>query len=406
MAHRSYNFRIYPNAGQQELLSRHFGHNRFVWNYFLHARKEFYEQNMDSDKKGLNYNDTAKLLTELKDTEEFTWLNEVNSQSMQQTLRQLDKAYGNFFKKKSEYPRFKKKGSKNSFTVPQHIAVRDGKLFIPKFKHGIEINVHREIDGDICFATICRTTCGNYYCALTVEFVPNELPKTNTEVGIDLGIKDFAILSDGNKIDNPRHFVSHQSKLAFQQRQLTKVKNKQSSTYKFRKLRVASLHELISNQRKDFLHKNSYEIIKNHDIICIESLNVKGMIKNHKLAKHIADVGWGMFANYLRYKAEWYGKTVVEIDQFFPSSQLCSECGWQNRELTLADREWFCVECGCVHDRDVNAAKNIRNQGLLLLSGSRTDSDTKQKRSEPLPNACSRKRERVGKVEMAEAHIL
>ena len=352
----------------------------------------------------MNYNDTAKLLTELKNTDEFTWLNEVNSQSMQQTLRQLDNAYGYFFKKKSKYPRFKKKGNKNSFTVPQHIAVRDGKLFIPKFKTGIDINVHREIDGDICYATINRTVCGNYYCSLTVEFVPTELPKTGSEVGIDLGIKDFAIMSDGNKIDNPRHFVSRQSKLAFQQKALAKVKNKQSSTYKFRKFRVAQLHELISNQRKDFLHKHSIEIIKNHDIICIESLNVKGMIRNQCLAKHIADVGWGMFANYLRYKAGWYGKILVEIDRFFPSSQICSECDYQNRELKLSDREWVCIGCGCVHDRDVNAAKNIKRQGLkLLMSGSWADSDSKQKRSEPLPNARLRKRKPVGEAVITKA---
>ena len=403
MSHRSYNFRIYPNATQQELLGRHFGHNRFVWNYFLNARSEFYKLNKDSDKKGLNYNDTAKLLTELKSKDEFTWLNEVNSQSMQETLRQLDMAYGNFFKKLTKFPRFKKKGLKNSFTIPQHIAVRDGKLYIPKFKTGIEINVHREIEGDICFATINRTACGNYYCALTVEFTPTELPKTGSTIGIDLGIKDFAILSDGNKIDNPRHFVSSQSKLAFQQKQLAKIKNKKSSTYKFRKLRVAQLHSNISNQRKDFLHKNSYEIIKNHDIICIESLNVKGMIRNHKLAKHIADVGWGMFASYLRYKAGWYGKTLVEIDRFFPSSQLCSECGYQNRELKLSDREWVCIECGCVHDRDVNAATNIKQQGIKILSGSWADSDIKQKRSEPLPNALLRKRKQVCKALMTKA---
>ena len=404
MSHRSYNFRIYPNATQQVLLNKHFGHNRFVWNYFLNARTEFYKSNKDLDKKGLNYYDTAKLLAELKNTDEFNWLNEVNSQSMQQTLRQLDKAYGSFFKKLSKYPRFKKKWNKNSFTIPQHITVSDGKLFIPKFKTGIDINVHREIEDDICFATISRTACGNYYCALTVEFTPQELPKTGSEVGIDLGIKDFCIISDGTKIDNPRHYVSSQSKLAFQQRSMMKIKNKQSSTYKFRKHRVAKLHESVSNKRKDFLHKISFEIIKNHDIIAMESLNVKGMIRNHKLAKHIADVGWGLFANFIKYKAEWYGKTTVEIDRFFPSSQICSECGYQNRELTLADREWFCVECGSVHDRDVNAAINIKNQGLKILkSGSWADSDYKQKRSEPLPNACSRKRERVGKAVMTEA---
>jgi len=254
------------------------------------------------------------MLTELKTKKEFNWLNEVNSQSMQQTLRQLDNAYHGFFKGQTKFPNFKKKGTKTSFSVPQHISIGEDKLHIPKFKTGIEINIHREIEGEICYATISKTACGNYYCALTVEFQPTELPKTGTSVGIDLGIKDFAILSDGIKYSNPRYFVSTQKKLAFKQKQLSKIKNKESNSYKHRKHHVAKLHEKIANQRKDFLHKVSYEIVKNHDIICMESLNVKGMMHNHKLAKHIADVGWNRFSNFVQYKSEWYGKTKVEID--------------------------------------------------------------------------------------------
>ena len=403
MTHRSYNFRIYPTASQQSLLTRHFGHNRFVWNRFLGIRKKFYEENKDADKKGLNYNDTAKQLTELKSSEGYEWLNEVNSQSLQQTLKQLDNSYKGFFKKTHKFPRFKKRGNKNSFTIPQHISIRENKLHIPKFKSGIEINLHREIEGEICYATISKTACGNYYCAITVEFQPVELPKTGSEVGIDLGIKNFAIISDGTKIENPRHFVSNQKKLAFYQRQLSKTINKASSAYKFRRLRVAQQHANISNKRKDFLHKTSYEIIKNHDVICMESLNVKGMIKNHKLAKHIADVGWSKFADFVKYKSIWYGKKLVEISQWFPSSQLCSECGYQNRTLTLNDREWVCVECGCVHDRDVNASINIKNQGLNILSGSWTDSDVKQKRLEPLSNVSLCNNNEIDKVLKVEA---
>lgn len=404
MSHRSYNFRIYPNASQQELLGRHFGHNRFVWNHFLRIRSDFYLRNKNAVKKGLNYHDTALMLTELKTKEEFNWLNEVNSQSMQQTLRQLDNAYHGFFKGQSKFPNFKKKGTKTSFIVPQHISIREGKLHIPKFKTGIEINIHREIEGEICYATISKTACGNYYCALTVEFQPKELPKTGTSVGIDLGIKDFAILSDGTKYSNPRYFVSTQQKLAFQQKQLSKIKNKESSSYKHRKHCVAKLHEKIANQRKDFLHKVSYEIVKNHDIICMESLNVKGMMSNHKLAKHIADVGWSRFGNFIQYKSEWYGKTKVEINRFFPSSQICSECGYRNTKLKLSDREWICPECGCTHDRDNNASKNIQSQGLMILqSGSCTDSDSKQKKTEPLPNTSGRKTKKVGKALMSEA---
>ena len=387
MSHRSYNFRIYPNTSQQTLLTRHFGHNRFVWNRFLGIKIKFYDENKNSDeKKGLTYNDTAKLLTELKSTEGYEWLNEVNSQSLQQTLKQLDNSYKGFFKKTHKFPHFKKRGNKNSFTIPQYISIKENKLHIPKFKDGIKINVHRKIEGEICFATISKTSSGNYYCSITVEFQPKEMGKTGSKIGIDLGIKDFAIINDGTKIENPRYFVSSQKKLAFYQRQLSKTQNKKSSSYKFRKLRVARQHETISNKRKDFLHKTSYEIIKNHDIICMESLNVKGMIKNHKLAKHIADVSWSKFVDFVRYKSIWYGKELVEIDQWFPSSQLCSVCGYQNHNLTLKDREWVCKGCGSVHDRDVNAAINIKNQGLKVLSGLRIDSDVKQKRLEPLSN--------------------
>lgn len=404
MSHRSYNFRIYPSESQKVLLARHFGHNRFVWNHFLRVRSDFYLQNKNAVKKGLNYHDTALMLTELKDKEEFEWLKEVNSQSLQQTLRQLDNAYHGFFKGQTKFPNFKKKGTKTSFTVPQHIKIENGRLHIPKFKTGIEINIHREIEGEICYATISRTVCGNYYCALTVEFQPKELPKTGSSIGVDLGIKDFAILSDGTKYTNPRHYVTSQKRLAFQQKKLSKIKNKESKTYKFRKHCVAKLHEHIANQRKDFLHKVSYEIVKNHDIICMESLNVKGMMHNHKLAKHIADVGWGYFSNFIQYKSEWYGKTKVEVNRFFPSSQICSECGYRKRDLKLSDREWVCQECGCVHDRDVNASKNIETQGLMILqSGSWTDSDSKQKRSEPLPKVDVRKHKSVGKALTTEA---
>ena len=405
MGHRSYNYRIYPDVRQQELLSRHFGHNRFVWNQFLRVRSDYYLQNKNAEKKSLNYHDTALMLTEMKDKEEYKWLNEVNSQTMQQTLRQLDNAYHGFYKGLTKFPNFKKKGTKTSFTVPQHISIRDGKLHIPKFKTGIEINIHRELEGEICFATISKTACGNYYCSITAEFTPNELPKTGSSIGVDLGIKDFAILSDGTKYSNPRYFVSTQKKLAFKQKQLSKIKNKESGSYKFRKHQVAKLHEHVANQRKSFLHKVSYEIVKNHDIICMESLNVKGMMHNHKLAKHIADAGWGRFSNFVQYKSEWYGKTKVDIDRFFPSSQICSDCGYRNRSLKLSDREWVCPECGCAHDRDVNASNNIKTQGLMILqSGSWTDSDSKQKKSEPLPKIGGCKTKPVGEVVMTEAH--
>lgn len=382
--HKSYNFRMYPTKEQAVLLYKHFGHNRFVYNYFLRMRSDFYLQNKNAEKKSLNYYDCAEKLTELKKEESTEWLKEVNSQSLQQTLRQLDKAYNSFFNKQSSFPRFKKKFDKNSFTVPQHIKINDNKLHIPKFKSGIELVIHREIEGEICFATISCTKAGNYYCSITCQVDIEKLPKTNKSVGLDLGIKEYAVLSDGTRYDNHRYFVSSQKKLSYQQRQLSKVKNVNSCTYKKRKLIVAKTHERISFQRKDTIHKISTEIIKNHDIICIESLSVKDMLKNHRLAKHIQDASLGMFVNMLGYKSKWYGRTLVKIDRFFPSSQVCSECGWRKTDLKLSDRTWKCNECGCVHDRDDNASKNIHIQGLNILSVSGTDSDFKQKLMESL----------------------
>ena len=379
MSHKSYDFRLYPTKEQEVLLSKHFGHNRFVYNHFLRMRSDFYLQNKNADKKSLNYYDCANKLTELKKSEDTIWLKEVNSQTLQQTLRQLDKAYNSFFQNKSKFPRYKKKLTKNSFTVPQHIKIEDGKLYIPKFKDGIKINLHRELEGDICFITIKKMPTGKYFCSVTCEVDIKKLPKTNSEVGIDLGLKEYAILSDGTKYDNHRYFVKSQKKLVFQQRQLSKVKNKDSRTYKDRKLNVARVYEKISYQRKDALHKISTELIKNHDLICLEDLNVKGMTQNHKLAKHIQDASWSMFVSMLSYKAYWYGKEIVKIDRFFPSSKTCNECGWQKTDLKLSDREWVCEECGCVHDRDINASINILKQGLNIKSGSGTESDSKQK---------------------------
>jgi putative transposase len=384
MKHKSYDFRLYPTKEQEVLLSKHFGHNRFVYNYFLRMRSDFYLQNKNAGKKSLNYYDCANKLTELKKSEDTIWLKEVNSQTLQQTLRQLDKAYNSFFQKKSKFPVYKKKTKKNSFTVPQHIKLEDGKLFIPKFKEGIKINVHRELEGDIAFVTIKKTPTGKYSCSVTCEFDIKELPKTNYEIGIDLGLKEYAILSDGTKYDNHRYFVKSQTSLAFQQRQLAKTKNKDSRTYRSRKLKVARVHEKISSQRKDTLHKISMDIIKNHDVICLEDLNVKGMIQNHKLAKHIQDASWSKFVSMLQYKAEWYGRELILIDRFFPSSKTCSGCGWQKTDLKLSDREWMCEECGVVHDRDVNASINILKQGLNIKSGSGTESDYKQKLMESL----------------------
>lgn len=378
--HKSYKFRISPDKQQVELLSKHFGACRFVFNHYLNTRKETYLE----EKKSLNYYDNANDLTKLKKEEDFVWLKEINSQSLQSSLRNLDTAYNKFFRKQAKFPRFKSKYDRQSFTIPQFVTIEEGKLWIPKFKKGIEINLHREIEGKILFATISKSTTGKYYVGITCEFEYTPFEKTNSKVGIDTGIKDLAILSDGKIYENVKTLKTNLSKLKYEQRQLSK-KAKGSNSRLKQKLKLARVHEKITNIRKDYLHKVSTEIIKNHDVICIEDLAVKNMMKNHNLAQAFSDVSLGAFYNMLEYKANWNDKTVVKIDRYFPSSKTCSNCNYINQDLTLKNREWTCPSCNTVHDRDFNASINIKKQGLKLLSGLGTNSDTKQKQGEALP---------------------
>ena len=379
--HKSYKFKIAPDNEQKELLAKHFGACRFVFNRYLNSRKETYLE----EKKSLNYYDNANDLTVLKKDEQFVWLKEINSQSLQSSLRNLDAAYNKFFRKQTKFPRFKSKFDKQSFTIPQSVYIEDGKLQIPKFKKGIEINIHREIEGKLLFATISKSTTGKYYVSITceVEYIPFE--KTNSKVGIDTGIKDLAILSDGKVYENIKPLKTKLKKLKYNQRQLSK-KVKGSNSRLRQKSKLATIHEKVTNIRKDYLHKVSTEIIKNHDVICIEDLAVKNMMKNHKLAQAFSDVSLGAFYTMLEYKANWNDKTVVKIDRFFPSSKTCNVCNYINQDLTLKDREWTCIGCGTKHDRDFNASINIKKQGLkMICCVSGTDSQLKQKRSKALP---------------------
>ena len=378
--HKSYKFKIAPDNEQKELIARHFGACRFVFNRYLISRKETYLK----EKKSLNYYDNANDLTVLKKDEQFVWLKEINSQSLQSSLRNLDTSYNKFFRKQTKFPRFKTKFDRQSFTVPQSVCIEDGKLQIPKFKKGIEINLHREIDGKLLFATISKSTTGKYYVSITceVEHIPFE--KTNSKIGIDTGIKDLAVLSDGKVYENIKTLKTNLKKLKYEQRQLSK-KTKGSNSRLKQKSKLATVHEKVTNIRKDYLHKVSTEIIKNHDVICIEDLAVKNMMKNHKLAQAFSDVSLGAFYTMLEYKANWNNKTVVKTDRFFPSSKTCSNCNYIIQDLTLKDREWTCQSCNTVHNRDFNASINIEKQGLKILSGLGTNSDIKQKRSKALP---------------------
>ena len=377
---KSFKFKIYPNKKQEILLTRHFGANRFVFNYYLNSRKESY---LGEDKKSLNYYDNANDLTQLKKDENFNWLKEINSQSLQSSIRNLDTAYNKFFRKQTKFPRFKSKYDRQSFKIPQNVLIKDNKLNIPKFKEGIKINLHQEIEGKIMFATISKSTTSKYYVSITCEVNHKPFRKTGLNVGIDTGIKDLAILSDGKVYENIKTLKSNLKKLKYEQRQLSKKVKGSSSRNKQRK-NLALVHEKITNVRKDYLHKISTEIIKSQDVICIEDLAVKNMMKNHKLAQAFADVSLGTFYSMLEYKAKWNDKTIIKIDRYFPSSKMCSNCSWINQDLTLKDREWICPSCNTTHDRDFNAAKNILKQGLKILSGSWIESDVKQKQVEAL----------------------
>lgn len=362
MVNKTYRFRIYPTAEQEILLAKHFGCTRYVYNHFLNERKEQYR----ADKKSDNYYKQATTLTKLKKEESTKWLKEVNSQTLQFALRSLDTAFLNFFRGNAQFPKFKSRKHKNTFTIPQFGKLEDGKIIIPKFKDGIKVKLHREIKGEIGKMSITKTPTGKYYVSIFTEQIIEQLPKTNKQVGIDLGLKDFVITSDNEKFKNNRYTKKYARELKKAQQHLSR-KQKGSNGFEKQKLKVAKIHEKIASCRLDTLHKVSIELVRNYDLISVEDLNVKGMIKNHKLSKHIADASWGNFVTFLQYKCDWYGKELVKVNRFYPSSKSCGDCGWINQELKLSDREWTCKSCGVVHDRDVNASRNILKEGLKIL---------------------------------------
>ena len=359
---KAFKYKINPTKEQSILLNKHIGASRFVYNLALEVKQMAWAGNK------VNLSCFA-LHSQLKDLKtECEWLKEINSQSLQQSITNLDKAYTAFFKGQNSFPKFKKKSDGGSFNIPQNVLLKNGKLVIPKFKNGINIILHRPIKGVIKSATISKTPTGKYFVSILCEtgdaIKPKAKIKENTTIGIDLGIKNFIVASDGKEFDNPKFLRKAQSKLKYVQCKYSKYKGKRT------KQKLAILHEKVANQRKDFLHKTSSELIKNHDSLAIEDLNVKGMLANHKLAQSISDAGWSTFVTMLEYKADWYGKNILKIGRFEPSSKLHANCGYINKELTLSDREWTCPKCSEVVLRDVNAAINIKSFALKnILSG-------------------------------------
>ncbi|MBC3081267.1 IS200/IS605 family element transposase accessory protein TnpB [Staphylococcus capitis] len=372
---KAYKFRIYPATTQEVFFAKSFGCVRKVYNLMLDERIKAYQQ-YKSDTSKQN-----KLPTPAKYKKDYPFLKEVDSLALANAQQHLDKAYQNFFRDKSVgFPKFKsKKHPIQSYTTNNQKGsislIGNQYIKLPKLKSVVKIKLHRKIKGDIRSATISKHASGKYYVALLCKEDIQPMSKTNQSIGIDLGISDFAICSDGQKYDNHQFTHSMSQKLAREQRKLSrrlllaKQRNVNLLDAKnYQKQKVARLHEKVKNQRTDFLNKLSTSIIKNHDVICIEDLNTKGMMRNRKLAKSISDVSWSHFIRKLEYKAEWYGRKVIKIDRWYPSSQICSECGHQDGKKPLNVRQWTCPNCHVHHDRDINASQNILAEGMRLQS--------------------------------------
>lgn len=381
--HYTYRFRIYPNKEQIAFLSDQLGYNRFVYNFFLERAVNLYAHYALK----FNYYESKKILPLLK--KGFPFLKSANSQSLQASLKSLSAAFRNFFQGRAKFPNFKKKTDTNSISIPQHFDINGDRLYIPKLKSGIRVKFHRRPLETVKSITITKTSSGKHYANMLVEkydWTPYIAKKTLGKVsGADAGIKDYLTVTNGiewntrltKKIPNPKYLVKSQNKLVKLSIQLDKKRHKKSKTdkttassnYKKFSKKLSKLHERTSNQRKDFLHKLSPNMVNDSQVIVIEDLNIKGMVKNRHLSPSISDAGWSMFFGMLSYKADWYGRHILKINRFYPSSKKCSTpgCGYIYHELKLSDREWTCPKCGTKHDRDGNASGNMFAEGIIFL---------------------------------------